>query len=56
MATAHGGTEAPIQNQETSSSSDPVEARLRKLSDLHAKGLISEAEYQQRKQEVLGSI
>jgi uncharacterized membrane protein YhiD involved in acid resistance len=45
-----------ITSQQPNLSSDTIESRLQKLKSLNESGLISEAEYNQRKKEVLDSL
>jgi hypothetical protein len=47
---------APVESQAGSHAGSSVESRLRELDGLRAKGLISDAEYEQRRAAILASL
>lgn len=53
---ACAGAHQVMANSSSSEKSDSVEDRLRKLSELKDKGLIDDADFANRKREILGSI
>jgi Bacterial PH domain len=52
----HSGSRTQSEGRTTSSGISDAEARLRQLSDLSTKGLISQQEYQQKRDEILRKI
>ncbi|MDD1746902.1 MAG: PH domain-containing protein [Methanomassiliicoccales archaeon] len=52
----HSGSRTQSEGRTASSGISDAEVRLRQLSDLSTKGLISQQEYQQKRDEILGKI
>lgn len=55
-ATARAGSEVSIKSDDRADLKPSIEERLEKLDDLRAKGLISDAEHQARREQILGEI
>jgi hypothetical protein len=50
------GAQSPMPAEASSPVADSVEARLRRLDDLHKKGLVSDQEYEKSRQRILNNL